>query len=65
MIAVTKLKSNSTIEARNNYSRAIAIDDWIVVANTAGRDFKTRAMPTDAAYRGAGKVPAQRVSVVL
>lgn len=49
MVAVTKVKSNSAIEARNNYSRAIAIDDWIVLANTAGRDFKTRAMPEDAA----------------
>lgn len=49
MVAVTKLKSNSAIEARNNYSRAIAIDDWIVLANTAGRDFKTRTMPEDAA----------------
>lgn len=49
MVAVTKLKSNSTIEARNNYSRAIAIDDWIVLANTAGRDFKTRTMPEDPA----------------
>lgn len=49
MVAITKVKSNSTIEARNNYSRAIAIDDWIVLANTAGRDFKTRTMPEDAA----------------
>ena len=49
MVAVTKVKSNSAIEARNNYSRAIAIDDWIVVANTAGRDFKTRTMADDAA----------------
>ncbi len=49
MVAVTKLKSNSLIEARNNYSRAVAIDDWILLANTAGRDFKTRTMPEDAA----------------
>ena len=49
MVAVTKLKSNSTIEARNNYSRAVGIDDWILLANTAGRDFKTRSMPADAA----------------
>jgi enamine deaminase RidA (YjgF/YER057c/UK114 family) len=49
MPAVTKLKSNSAIEARSNYSRAIEIDGWILLANTAGRDFKTRAMPEDAA----------------
>lgn len=49
MVAITKVKSNSAIEARNNYSRAIAIDDWIVVANTAGRDFKTRTMADDPA----------------
>jgi enamine deaminase RidA (YjgF/YER057c/UK114 family) len=49
MVEVTRLKSNSTIEARNNYSRGIAIGDWIVLANTAGRNFSTREMPPDAA----------------
>lgn len=49
MVEVTRLKSNSTIEARNNYSRGVAIGDWILLANTAGRDFSTRAMPPDAA----------------
>jgi enamine deaminase RidA (YjgF/YER057c/UK114 family) len=49
MVEITHLKSNSTIEARNNYSRGIAIGDWIVLANTAGRNFSTREMPADAA----------------
>jgi enamine deaminase RidA (YjgF/YER057c/UK114 family) len=49
MTMVTKLKSNSAIEARSNYSRAVEIDGWILLANTAGRDFKTRTMPEDAA----------------
>ena len=48
MVEVTRLKSNSTIEARNNYSRGIAIGDWIVLANTAGRNFSNRVMPEDA-----------------
>jgi enamine deaminase RidA (YjgF/YER057c/UK114 family) len=49
MADIMKVKSNSAIEARNSYSRAIAIDDWILLANTAGRDFRTREMPPDAA----------------
>ena len=49
MVDITRLKSNSTIEARNNYSRGIAIGDWIVLANTAGRNFSNREMPEDAA----------------
>ena len=48
MIEITRLKSNSTIEARSSYSRGIAIDDWIVLANTAGRNFSNREMPADA-----------------
>ena len=49
MVEVTRLKSNSTIEAKNNYSRGIAIGDWIVLANTAGRNFSNRVMPDNAA----------------
>jgi enamine deaminase RidA (YjgF/YER057c/UK114 family) len=49
MAEITKLKSNSTIEGRNNYGRAVGIDDWILLANTAGRNFSTREMPADAA----------------
>jgi enamine deaminase RidA (YjgF/YER057c/UK114 family) len=49
MADIMKLKSNSAIEGRSSYSRAVVIDDWILLANTAGRDFKTREMPADAA----------------
>lgn len=48
MADVTRLKSNSLIENRSSYSRGIAIGDWIVLANTAGRNFSTREMPADA-----------------
>ena len=48
MADVTRLKSNSLIERRSSYSRGIAIGDWIVLANTAGRNFTIREMPADA-----------------
>lgn len=49
MAEIVKVKSNSAIEARSSYSRAVDVDGWILLANTAGRDFKTRSMPADAA----------------
>ena len=49
MVEIAKLKSNSLIENRSNYGRAVAVDDWILLANTAGRNFSTREMPEDAA----------------
>jgi hypothetical protein len=49
MAGITQLKSNNTLEARNNCGRAVAIDDWIWLANTAGRNFSSRDTPADAA----------------
>jgi enamine deaminase RidA (YjgF/YER057c/UK114 family) len=42
---LVKVRSNSLYEEKFSYSRVVAIGDWILVSNTAGRDFKTRIMP--------------------
>ncbi|MEI4488554.1 RidA family protein [Frigidibacter sp. MR17.14] len=47
MTKITKLKSGSLYEEKLSYSRAVVIGDWILVANTAGRNYKTRYMSTD------------------
>lgn len=44
---LVKVRSNSLYEEKFSYSRVVSIGDWILVSNTAGRDFKTRVMPTD------------------
>jgi enamine deaminase RidA (YjgF/YER057c/UK114 family) len=46
---VVKLKSGSIYEEKRSYSRAVVVDNWIMVANTAGRNYKTREMSTDPA----------------
>lgn len=48
MVEVVKVKSGSILEDREGYSRIVAIDDWIFMSLTAGRDYKTRAMPDTA-----------------
>ena len=45
---VIKLKSESLYEAKRSYSRAVCVDDFIFLANTAGRNFTTRFMSDDA-----------------
>jgi enamine deaminase RidA (YjgF/YER057c/UK114 family) len=47
MVKVTKVVSGSKYEELESYSRLVAIDDWIFVSNTAGRNYKTREMSTD------------------
>jgi enamine deaminase RidA (YjgF/YER057c/UK114 family) len=47
-LQVTKVKSGSIFEESHNYSRVVAAGDWIFVSNTAGRNYKTREMSTDA-----------------
>jgi hypothetical protein len=42
---VVKLKSGSILEEKEGYSRIVALDNWIFMSLTAGRDYKTRAMP--------------------
>ncbi|MCG8511120.1 MAG: RidA family protein [Rhodospirillales bacterium] len=45
---VTKVKSGSIYEEKESYSRVVTVDSWIFVSNSAGRNYKTREMSTDA-----------------
>lgn len=47
MPKVTKVKSGSIYEEKESYSRVVAVDNWVFVSNTAGRNYKTREMSTD------------------
>lgn len=46
-VKITKVKSGSIFEEKESYSRIVAVDDWIFVSNTAGRNYKTREMSAD------------------
>ncbi|MFK4441048.1 enamine deaminase RidA (YjgF/YER057c/UK114 family) [Caballeronia udeis] len=48
MTQITKVKSGSILEDRESYSRVVAVDNWIFMSLTAGRDYKTREMPETA-----------------
>lgn len=45
---IVKVKSGSILEDREGYSRVVALDNWIFMSLTAGRDYKSRAMPDTA-----------------
>ncbi|MCK1479645.1 RidA family protein [Bradyrhizobium sp. 197] len=45
---IVKLRSGSILEERLAYSRIVAVDNWIFMSLTAGRDYKTRRMPDTA-----------------
>ncbi|CAN7703848.1 RidA family protein [Mesorhizobium sp. LjRoot246] len=47
MSNVTKIKSGSPFEDKESYSRAVVVDNWIFVSNTAGVNYKTQKMSTD------------------
>jgi enamine deaminase RidA (YjgF/YER057c/UK114 family) len=47
MVEVLKVKSGSIFEEKESYSRAVVVDNWIFVSNTAGRNYKTREMFAD------------------
>lgn len=47
MPAVTKIKTDSRFEEHGSYSRVVAVDDWIHVSNTAGRNPQTQEIPED------------------
>jgi enamine deaminase RidA (YjgF/YER057c/UK114 family) len=47
MVDVIKLKSGSVFEEKESYSRAVVVDNWVFVSNTAGRNYKTREMSAD------------------
>ena len=45
---IVKVKSGSILEEKEGYSRLVALDNWIFMSLTAGRDYKSRAMPDTA-----------------
>ena len=47
MTRITKLKSGSIFEEKASYSRLVAVDNWIYVSNTAGRNPDTKLIPED------------------
>lgn len=47
MTVITKVKTGSVFEEKASYSRIVAVDNWIYVSNTAGRDPQTKAIPED------------------
>lgn len=48
MTRVVKVKSGSPFEERESYSRLVVIGEWILVSNTAGRNYRTQEMAPDA-----------------
>src|SRR5690606_33744656 len=44
---IEKLKSGSIYEEKESYSRLVCIDNWILVSNTAGRNYRTREISPD------------------
>lgn len=44
---IVKLKSGSIYEEKESYSRLVCVDDWILVSNTAGRNYRTREISPD------------------
>ncbi|WOD09162.1 RidA family protein [Marinomonas sp. GJ51-6] len=47
MTTITKVKTGSKFEEIGSYSRLVAVDNWIFVSNTAGRNPDTKEIPTD------------------
>jgi enamine deaminase RidA (YjgF/YER057c/UK114 family) len=47
MTQVTKVKTGSKFEESGSYSRAVAVDNWVFVSNTAGRNPVTKEIPQD------------------
>lgn len=47
MTDIIKLKSGSIFEDKASYSRLVAVDNWIYVSNTAGRNPQTKEIPED------------------
>lgn len=44
---IVKLKSGSIYEEKESYSRIVCVGDWILVSNTAGRNYRTREISPD------------------
>jgi len=47
MTQITKVKTGSIFEEKASYSRFVAVDNWIFVANTAGRNPQSKEIPED------------------
>lgn len=47
MTHIVKVKTGSKFEEVASYSRVVAVDNWIFVSNTAGRNPETNQMPSD------------------
>ena len=43
-----KIKTGSPYEEKFSYSRALVVGDWVMTSNTAGRNYATREMSSDA-----------------
>ncbi len=47
MTKVVKIKTGSKFEDHGSYSRIVAVDNWIFVSNTAGRNPVSKEIPED------------------
>lgn len=47
MSKIVKVKTGSKLEELASYSRAVMVDNWIYVSNTAGRNPVTQDIPED------------------
>lgn len=47
MTKIVKIKTGSRFEDHGSYSRIVAVDDWIFLSNTAGRNPETKEIPED------------------
>ncbi|WP_437883980.1 RidA family protein [Pseudomonas sp. LRF_L74] len=47
MTQIIKLTTGSKFEKEASYSRLVAVDNWIYVSNTAGRNPQTKLIPED------------------
>ncbi|WP_230656297.1 RidA family protein [Psychrobacter sp. I-STPA10] len=47
MTKIIKVKTGSKLEEHASYSRAVVVDNWIFVSNTAGRNPDSKLIPED------------------
>lgn len=47
MPRIVKVKTGSKFEENGSYSRLVAVNNWIFVSNTAGRNPQTQQIPED------------------
>lgn len=45
MTRIVKVKTGSTFEEKGSYSRIVAVDNWIYLSNTAGRNPASQTIP--------------------